>query len=870
MKKRLFKLLSLAMAAVILLSVALPTVSATSGNIDPDIIAETSQTAVELESEGIVLLKNEDNVLPLEGKKINIFGAGSVCPFLGGAGSGAITTDDPVTFYEALDAEGIEYNTELRKLYEKNCGSNEMPKTDNTVINNLLQLVLAKNSLEEMATRKLTDSVMARAAEFSDTALIMISRTSAENKDLTADVLRLSKTEKELVEKVTSTFENVVVLFNTGNIMEMGWLDKYDSIKAAAMIWIPGEFGMTAVARMLCGKVNPSGKLADTVAYKVEDHPSTECFGSNRYKGGEYYVEYLEGIYVGYRYFETFAKDKVQYPFGYGLSYTSFDRQLIGSSTSGGKITAKVKITNTGKRGGKDVVQLYYSAPYYVGGLEKSAICLGGFAKTRLLAPGESETVTVSFDINDMASYDRADRQAWVLEKGKYKIYAASDIREHYGEFTYTLGKDKVIKTDSATGAEIKNLFDDVYGGYTILSRSDPEGTYPQFRALTASEAVKNSDKLPDPMTEGEAPKTGVKYDKTITLRDVYEDESLWDAFLDQLTLDEMTMLVIDGGYETYGVERLGIPHTMDNDGPSSVKGRNGLLYTDCGTAYPCETAIACTWNCQLAEKMGEGVGKEAEDMGTDIWYAPGVNIHRNPMAGRNFEYFSEDPVISGKMASAIISGCASQGLVTTIKHFVLNDQESNRAGIYTWADEQTMREIYLKAFEIPIKETKCCGIMSAFDRLGTVWCGASSALLNDLLRTEWGFEGFVVSDYSSNFTGTGYMSPVLAVYNGNDTILTGIWALNKPSHVAAIKLAYRRDPIGFGKALREACKNLCIAKMQTRAFLHPEKVYDDSLAASLQKPSDWNFEFPYAFSALRYVLNNTMNVVLWLLRYVL
>lgn len=870
MKKRLFKLLSLAMAAVILLSVALPTVSATSGNIDPDIIAETSKTAVELESEGIVLLKNEDNVLPLEGKKINIFGAGSVCPFLGGAGSGAITTDDPVTFYEALDAEGIEYNTELRKLYEKNCGSNEMPKTDNTVINNLLQLVLAKNSLEEMATRKLTDSVMARAAEFSDTALIMISRTSAENKDLTADVLRLSKTEKELVEKVTSTFENVVVLFNTGNIMEMGWLDKYDSIKAAAMIWIPGEFGMTAVARMLCGKVNPSGKLADTVAYKVEDHPSTECFGSNRYKGGEYYVEYLEGIYVGYRYFETFAKDKVQYPFGYGLSYTSFDRQLIGSSTSGGKITAKVKVINTGKRSGKDVVQLYYSAPYYVGGLEKSAICLGGFAKTRLLAPGESETVTVSFDINDMASYDRTDRQAWVLEKGEYKIYAASDIREHYGEFTYTLGKDKVIKTDSATGAEIKNLFDDVYGGYTILSRSDPEGTYPQFRALTASEAVKNSDKLPDPMTEGEAPKTGVKYDKTITLRDVYEDESLWDAFLDQLTLDEMTMLVIDGGYETHGVERLGIPHTMDNDGPSSVKGRNGLLYTDCGTAYPCETAIACAWNCPLAEKMGEGVGKEAEDMGTDIWYAPGVNIHRNPMAGRNFEYFSEDPVISGKMASAIISGCASQGLVTTIKHFVLNDQESNRAGIYTWADEQTMREIYLKAFEIPIKETKCCGIMSAFDRLGTVWCGASSALLNDLLRTEWGFEGFVVSDYSSNFTGTGYMNPVLAVYNGNDTILTGIWALNKPSHVAAIKLAYRRDPIGFGKALREACKNLCIAKMQTRAFLHPEKVYDDSLAASLQKPSDWNFEFPYAFSALRYVLNNMMNVVLWLLRYVL
>ena len=862
MKRGFTKFLSVFLALVMAFSV-IPHALAMSGDIDPAIIAETSQTAIQIEGEGIVLLKNEDNVLPLSDGKVNVFGAGSVCPFIGGSGSGSVISEDPVTFYDALEEQGIEYNEELRALYEKHCGTSVTPKTDNTVLNNLLALIFAKNSLDELNIKKLDDEIIANAKAFSDTAVVVIGRTGSEGTDLTEEILQLKEEEIALFEKLNAEFENIIVLFNIANIMEMGWLDDYEHIKAAAIIWIPGEFGMSAVAQVLNGKINPSGRLADTVAYKISDHPSNECFGTNKYKGGEYYVEYLEGIYVGYRYFETFAKDKVQFPFGYGLSYTSFDKKIVDYSTSGGKITVKVKVTNTGTVSGKETAQIYYSAPYYEGGIEKSAICLGGFAKTEILAPGKSETLTITFNEDDMASYDYKVNEAWVLEKGTYKIILGENVREHIDSFDYVVKSDKIIKTDSKTGTTIENRFEDVYGGFTVLSRADAENTYPVCRVLEATDAIKNVDQLPEPQTEGEAPKLGVEYDEVITLQDVYEDESLWDKFLDQLTLEEMVMMVIDGGYNTRGVERLGIPHTWDNDGPSSIKGQNGLVYDDSGTAYPCQTALACTWNTKLAEQFGEGVGKEAKDMGTDIWYAPGANIHRNPRGGRNFEYYSEDPIISGKMASAVITGCQSQNLVVTIKHFVMNDQESHREGVFTWADEQTMREIYLKAFEIPVKETDCKGVMSAFNRIGTSWCGGSTALLNELLRGEWGFEGFVVSDYSWNFTGSGYMSPVIAVYNGNDTILSGIWAVNLPSHYIAVTSAYYRDPVGFGTALRAACKNLCIAKMHTKAFLEPYE-YDGSLGSFLESPDEWEFESPYIWSGIRYVLNNVLNVIIY------
>ncbi len=862
------KILSIFLIIVLLVSAAGVSALALSGRIDEKVVENSKKAAVDAEAEGIVLLKNDD-FLPLDGRKLNIFGTGSVYPFMGGAGSGAITSDDPVTFYDALDEEGIEYNNELRELYEKNIGTNQMPRTDNTVINNLLQVALSINSLKEMPVSKLTDKIMKNAVDYSDTALIMISRTSAEGSDLSFDTLKLSDEEKALVELVTDKFANVIVLFNIGNVMQADWIEKYDSIKAAAIVWIPGEFGFISVARMLVGKVNPSGRLADTIAYNPEDHPSGKCFGNFSYSDadGRHFVEYQEGIYVGYRYFETFAKDKVQFPFGYGLSYTTFEKEVTSTSFDENEIKISVRVTNTGSVEGKETVQVYYSAPYSKGGIEKSAVCLGGFAKTDMLAPGKSQTVDVVFRTDDMASYDRENNEAWVLEAGDYKIIFAENADEFIEEFTYTIDEDKIIKEDSKTGSEIKNLFDSCYNGFTVLSRSDAKATYPESKERQQTDAVKNADSLPEPVKTGTAPKTGVKYEKTITLRDVYEDESLWDAFLDQLTLDEMALLVSDGGYGTAGVERLGIPATMDNDGPSSIKGRNGLLYTDSGVAFPCETAIACTWNPEIAKRIGVALGKESADMGTDILYAPAANLHRNPRGGRNFEYFSEDPLISGKMAAALINGCSSEGLVVTLKHFALNDQESHRNGVFTWADEQTMRELYLKAFEIAVKESDCAGIMSAYNRIGADWCGGSSALLIDLLRKEWGFDGFVVSDFTSNITGSGYMSPVLAVYNGNDTMLTGIRGVFLPGHISAVKSQYRKDPIGFGTALRERCKELCKAKMQTRAFQHPEIKYDDSFAGALLKPSEWNFTFPYTVSLLRYILNNITYAVIYALR---
>ncbi|MBQ6263946.1 MAG: glycoside hydrolase family 3 C-terminal domain-containing protein [Clostridia bacterium] len=842
---------------------------ALSGRIDASVVENSVKAATDAEAEGIVLLKNDGGFLPLKGRKLNIFGTGSVYPFMGGAGSGAITSDDPVTFYDALDEEGIEYNAELRELYEKNIGTNQMPRTDNTVINNLLQVALSIKSLKEMPVSKLSGKIMENAAAYSDTALIMISRTNEEGSDLGYDTLRLNDEEKALIELVTGRFENVIVLFNIGNVMQMDWLEKYDNIRAAAIVWIPGEFGFISVARMLNGKVNPSGRLADTIAYNPEDHPSGKCFGSFSYAdaSGKHYVEYREGIYVGYRYFETFAKNKVQFPFGYGLSYTEFEKEVTSTSFDEEEIKTSVRVTNTGNTKGKETVQVYYSAPYKEGGIEKSAVCLGGFAKTDMLAPGESQTVDIVFRTYDMASYDSEKNEAWLLEAGDYKIIFAENAGEFIEAFTYTVSEDKIIKNDSKTGNEIKNLFDDCYNGFTVLSRADAQATYPEAESRTRTDAVKNADALPEPVRNGTAPKTGVKYDKTITLKDVYEDESLWDAFLDQLTLDEMALLVSDGGYGTAGIERLGIPATMDNDGPSSLKGRNGLLYTDSGVAFPSETAIACTWNVEIAYAIGEAFGKESVDMGTDILYAPAVNLHRNPRGGRNHEYFSEDPLISGKMAAAIINGCSSQGLVVTLKHFALYDQETHRTGLFVWANEQTMRELYLKAFEIALKESDCAGIMTTYSRVGADWSGGKSALLIDLLRTEWGFDGFVVSDFTSNITGSGYMGPLLAVYNGNDTMLTGIRGVFLPGHIAAVKSQYRKDPVGFGTALRERCKELCKGKMRTRAFLHPEITYDDSFAGALLKPSEWNFTFPYTVSAFRYLLNNITYTVIYALR---
>lgn len=871
MKKK--KILIGFLAILTSLSILLPgfsfAVSAYTGNISSEIIEQSAKTAVDIEAEGIVLLKNEDGTLPLAGKKLNVFGSASITPFLGGTGSGSIISENPLLFYDALELAGIEYNDELKNLYEEN-NENEIFKIGNPLTDFLLQMLLLKQTLKEMPVEKISDQVMERAKGFSSTALVMIGRTGTEGEDLPAEDLHLSEEEERLIKKVTENFQEVIVLFNIGNVMEMGWLEAYPQIKAAAIVWIPGEFGMEAVAKMLKGEISPSGKLADTVAYSLDDHPSSINFGDFTYSGSlEKYLDYREGIYVGYRYFETFAKDKVQFPFGFGLSYADFDFELLEIFETPLELGFKVRVTNTGDRAGKEVAQLYFKPPYEVGGIEKSEIVLGAYQKTKLLQPGESDTLILTIDQTDMVSYDYKKEEAWVLDAGTYQISLRRDVRREIFAFDYSLGEKTVFKADRHTGKEIKNLFDFAYDGFEILSRQDPVGTFPILAERKSDQAVLKADRLPKPK-KGQISPIGLEHSGgVINLQDVYEDPTLWEPFLDQLTLEELTLLVTAGGYKTAGIERLGIPQTADNDGPASIKGRYGVTFKDTGAAYPCATALACTFNDELAYEMGQSVAREAAYIGTDIWYAPGGNIHRNPRGGRNFEYFSEDPLLAGKMSAKLIAGAKAGGLLTTIKHYALNDQEQNRMGVYTWADEQTMREIYLKAFEIAFKEGGGNGVMTGFNRLGPVWCGASAALNKELLREEWGFEGFVVSDFALNFTGFGYMNPALAVYGGNDTMLTGLYPLQKFQYTASIKYAYTRDPVGFGRALRESAKNICLAKMQTRAFLDPQDLPEDSLIDNLAPPSDWDF-FDSALSPLLYLLNNIAGLGIYFLRNIL
>lgn len=734
-------------------------------------------------------------------------------------------SSDAVGFYDALENSGIEYNKDLYEIYADFTGT----KVDTGLIG-YVGTVLEQffgGGQSEMPINKISEKVMKKAADFSQTAIIVIGRVGTEMKDLSIEKLNLTADEKAMIDKVCNEFSDVIVVFNISNIMDMSWLEDYDNIKAAMIMWLPGEVATNSVGEVLTGKVNPSGKLADTVSYDIEDHPASRNFGNYMYKGilgiPKYFVNYSEGIYVGYRYFETFAPEKVMYPFGYGLSYTDFEWNVKSFGSDGEKINITVEVKNTGKVAGKDVVQVYFSAPYYEGGIEKSAIELAGYKKTSELKPGESETVKVSFDIEDMASYDSKDEEAWVLDKGEYKIHISHDVRDAEKTFSYEVPEKIVYKTDRKSGAEVKNLFGFAEGNIEYFSRSDPEETYPQVPSdYKATADVKNSDKRPEPETEGEKPKTGVKYkDGAITLKDVAEDESLWDAFLDQLTVSEMIELIADCGYETTAVKRLGIPATSDNDGPSCIKGEGGLLYRDCGLAFPVATALACTWNDELAEEFGEIIGEEGKQLGTHVWYAPGCNIHRSPQGGRNNEYYSEDPLLSGKISAAVIRGAQSKGLIVTVKHFVANEQETNRQsnGLYTWLNEQSLREIYLEPFEISVKEGNARGIMSAYNRIGAQWCGGSKALITDLLRNEWGFDGFVITDASIDLSGDGYLDPVLAVYARNSGILTMLYVVSAPQTRMSLRMAYMKDPIGMGKAMRLCVYDICRMKIESNAF---------------------------------------------------
>ncbi|CAM3467640.1 glycoside hydrolase family 3 protein [Isoptericola cucumis] len=775
-----------------------------------------ADVAESISDEGLVLLENDDDVLPLADDTVNVFSFASFNLRLGGGGSGGSNQSQAVSLYEALEGQGVAANPDLKAAMEE-AGA----ETSSGGANGLLQIagsLLGGGGEGEPAPDYLTDDVMAQAAQYSETALVVVGNDGVEGSDMTADELRLTAEQRELLDVVTATFDDVVVVVNSGNQMELGFLDEYPQIKGAVWIGTPGPRGAVSLAKVLTGEVNPSGRLTDTYAYDVTSAPGVENVGDFAYANADRaFLDYEEGIYVGYRYYETrYAGDEagyaeaVQFPFGHGLSYTTFEWDVAKPRVSAGEVSLDVAVTNTGDVAGKDVVQAYFSAPYTPGGIEKSAIELAGYAKTPSLEPGQTGTVTVSFDVRDMASWDTGGDGAYLLEAGTYGISVRTDVHSPVDEFEHRVARDVVYDKDADTGHELGNRFADAEGDLSYLSRDDWEGTYPQApeAGTTASdELLARMDPQIEP-AEGEVPTYGADHDLELAdLAGLEYDDPQWDAFLDQLTLEEQVDLFAKGAYRTHAVERLGIPAVDLLDGPA---GLNSLFSPLEAAAYPTQVVVASTWNDELAHALGEAVGTEANAYGVEGWYAPGMNLHRTALGGRDFEYFSEDPLLSGMMSAAMVSGAESKGVLTFMKHFALNEQEVNaRSGVNVFTSEQALRELYLKPFEITVKEADPTGAMSSFINIGGVWAGGNEPLLQDVLRGEWGFQGVVSTDAVLG----DWMDPGLAARYGNDLMLAMLPGTDK-----ATRAAVEEDPVGVGHGLRERVHAVLYAVLQTDA----------------------------------------------------
>ena len=748
--------------------------------------ADARAITEEVESEAIVLLEN-NGVLPLgAGAKVNVFGVGVEQFTYGGTGSGAADESVNTPLMQGLRNAGLEVNEDLASWYKENTPE----KID-------MGLVGTDWNLYEIAQASYPADLLAGAEDFSDTAIVVITRRSGEGADLPYDMaeyagseagrsyLELTPDEEDLLEMAKASYDNVIVLINSANAMELGFLED-EGIDAALWVGTPGSTGTNAIGSVIAGTVNPSGRLVDTYPYEVESAPSYYNFGAYDYTNVTYenaglggssevgeglpyhYVEYVEGIYVGYRYYETAAADgfidydaTVQYPFGYGMSYTTFDKEIESMAETDTAVTVTVKVTNTGSVAGKDVAQVYVNAPYTEGGIEKAEVVLAGFAKTKLLEPGESQTLEISFNKEDIASYDysgiKAEGGAYVLEAGTYEVRLQNNSHDKLDSKTFKVAKD-VIYNDANDGKResdliaATNLFDDMSFGDDLVyvSRADWAGTMPTERGAESREATDEQIAiLTDTSVENPEVDDIVVANHGIKLADmagVAYDDPKWDEFMEQVTVDEMHYLTTMGGWMNGAVDSVGKGHVIDTDGPNGANMPIGQLS---GNQYTGQSMLGATWNTELVYRMGVVFGTEARTIGAAGLYAPACNIHRSPFAGRNYEYVSEDGFLSGAVVEAEVRGIQSAGVHTYIKHFALNDQETNRdnGGLVTWANEQAMREIYLKPFEMGVKLGKSLGIMSSFNRIGAVPAAESYALLTTVLRDEWGFEGAVITD---------------------------------------------------------------------------------------------------------------------------
>ena len=760
--------------------------------------------------EGVTLLKNENGTLPLEAtSKISVFGQDSVDSVYGGGGAGSIDTSKAQSLMDAFEQAGFDVNPTLTEFYTTGAGK-DYRKTSTDAYGK------GTFAVNEVPASAYTDDVEKSFASYNDAAIVVIGRSGSESQDLPTDklasgytYLQLDDDERAMLKMASDNFDKVVVLLNTQNPMELADLED-DSIDAVMWIGSLGQTGAGGVAEALNGTVNPSGHLPDTYAYDLKSAPSSANFGSYAIVNGtdrftSSYMAYAEGIYVGYRYYETRYEDvvlgnearsnydytkQVAYPFGYGLSYTDFTWSDYSMKKADGGFDISVKVTNTGKTAGKDVVQLYMQSPYTdydkANGIEKASVELVGYAKTDTLKAGASETVTVHVDQESMKTYDSAGEGTYIMDAGDYYLVAGTDAHNALNNILAAKGKttadgmtengnaalaakhtvhsqdNTTYAKSAATDEKISNQFDDVDlttydNSFTYLSRSDWTGSWPATYAdgkWTASQkfldalTIDTAQSEPEqkPTTDTDNPSYG-KLNASMLMDTDYADES-WSALIGQMSVKEIDQLVRIGGYATKSVSSTQLPATTDKDGPAGIS--STLVGGESGMGYPSEIVIAATWNSDLAESFGKAIGEDSLALKVAVWYGPACNIHRNPYGGRAFEYFSEDSYLSGAMCAKVVAGAGSKGVVSTVKHFALNDQETNRMGGAIFANEQTIRQLYLRPFEMSVRDGGATAMMASMNRIGSRWTGGHKGLMTNTLRGEWGFNGFVVTDQAS------------------------------------------------------------------------------------------------------------------------
>ncbi len=811
-------------------------------NNEEDRLSHLQEISKKIEEEGIVLLKNENDVLPLNSKsKISVFSQNSVDPVFGGGGAGSVDSTKAVNLKTALLEAGFEINETLWNFYESGEGSSYRKATPDVFGEGAF-------AVNEVPQNIYTDEVKESFKDYNDAAIIVIGRSGGESSDLSTEklesgytYLQLDDNEKDMIQMACDNFDKVVVLLNTQNPIELGFLNEYD-IDSCLWIGALGETGAYAVGEVINGDVNPSGALVDTYAYNSLSSPSMANFGdytivNSEVDRGNKYMVYGEGIYVGYLYYETRYEDvvlgneevsnydyskEVQYPFGYGLSYTEFEWSDYKFTKKEDTYEISVTVKNNGDKAGKDIVQVYMQSPYTdydkENNIEKASVELVGFAKTSIIEPGESEKVTISISKEEMKVYDANGYGTYIVDKGDYYFTASNNAHEALNNILSLKGKtisdgmdnegnaDFVSKVEvekldyetysisQDTGNEIINQFEEADiknydNDYKYLSRSDWNGTWPTTYAdgeLTASDELlkdleisfSEDENAEGPITDTVNEELG-KLSVAELIGTDYDDE-IWNTLINQMSVSELDKLVRIGGYATVNVESIQLPATIDKDGPAGIS--STLVGGESGTSYPPEVVLGSTWNVELAEEFGRCIGEDSMDLGVAVWYAPACNIHRSPYSGRNFEYFSEDGFLSGKMTASTVTGAQSKGTVVTVKHFALNDQECNRTGGAIFANEQSIRELYLQPFEISVREGNALGMMASMNRIGACWSGGHYGLMTKTLRDEWGFKGLVVTDQAS-YSVFAYEDLREGLEAGTDLWLNTdatLWALSK------------------------------------------------------------------------------------------